>query len=91
MYADDTICITSDTQTMNKFVAKFEAIGGIYGLKLNKNKFELLTTEKDPNIHFQNKQNIKNTINDKMPRMRNKQSRRQQTNKPKDSNRNDNT
>ena len=53
MYADDTLCISEDTRTMNKFIKQIEDIGLIYGLKLNKRKCELLTTERDPNIHFQ--------------------------------------
>ena len=52
MYADDTICISEDTKTMNQFIHIIEVVGEGYGLKLNKIKCELLSTEKDPIIHF---------------------------------------
>ena len=55
MYADDTICISEDTRTMNQFILNIENTGREYGLKLNKSKCELLTIEKDPNIHFADK------------------------------------
>ena len=58
MYADDTICISEDTKTMNQFIQKIESIGAEYGLTSNKNKCELLTSEKDPNIHFADKTKI---------------------------------
>ena len=38
MYADDTICISADTKTMNKFIKQIEETGNKYGLKLNKGK-----------------------------------------------------
>ena len=37
---------------VNQFIQNIETIGADYGLKLNKTKCELLTTEKEPNIHF---------------------------------------
>ena len=55
MYADDTICISEDTKTMNEFIENIESIGKDYGLKLNKKTCELLTTERSPNIHFADK------------------------------------
>ncbi len=42
MYADDTICISTNTREMNKMLAEIEEIEGIYGLKLNKTKCELM-------------------------------------------------
>ena len=48
MYADDTICISQDTKTMNQYIQKIEQIGKEYGMMLNKAKCELLTTEKIP-------------------------------------------
>ena len=59
MYADDTICICQDTKTMNKYINKIEEVGLEYGMKLNKGKCELLTTEKNPNIHFKDGVKIK--------------------------------
>ena len=56
MYADDTILISENTKTMNQYIKQIEIIGKQYGLNLNKKKCELLTTEQDPDIHFQNKE-----------------------------------
>ena len=56
MYADDTMCISDDIKTMNKFIQKVEVTGEEYGLKINKSKCELLKTEKKPDIHFADKQ-----------------------------------
>ena len=35
MYADDTICIATQTRQMNKFIEEIEKLGKDYGLKLN--------------------------------------------------------
>jgi hypothetical protein len=60
LYADDTICISEDTRAMNKLIASIETEGSKYGLKLNKTKCELVVTGKTtPNVHFQNKDRIK--------------------------------
>ena len=58
MYADDTICISQDTKTMNKFIKSIETIGKEYGLSLNKTKCELITTANKPDIHFSDKTTI---------------------------------
>ena len=58
MYADDTICISEDTKTINNFIQEIERIGLEYGLKLNKKKCELLTSAKDPNICFADKTKV---------------------------------
>ena len=39
-YADDTICISTDTKAMNKLLEAIEWEGFRYGLKLNKEKCE---------------------------------------------------
>ena len=52
MCADDTICISEDTKTRNQFLQHIEVVGEEYGLKLNKSKCELLTTEKKPKHTF---------------------------------------
>ena len=44
---------------MNKFIGKIEWEGYRYGLKLNKDKCELLTTNNTANIHFQDNMKIK--------------------------------
>ena len=59
MYADDTICISQDTKTMNKFIKSIETIGKEYGLSLNKTKCELITTANKPDIHFSDHTKIK--------------------------------
>jgi hypothetical protein len=41
MYADDTICIATDTRTMNKMIDEVEKEGGKYGMKLNRKKCEV--------------------------------------------------
>ena len=53
MYADDTICISTDTRTMNKFLASIEQKGKKLGLKLNKTKCEVMTTTVNADIHFE--------------------------------------
>ena len=58
MYADDTICTSPDTRTINKFIETIETVGEQYGLKLNNGKCEVLTTERDPNIKFKNQTKI---------------------------------
>ena len=57
MYADDTILVSESTKAMNLFIRQNEIKGREYGLNLNKKKCELLTTEINPNIHFED--NIK--------------------------------
>ena len=52
MYADDTICISTDTRWMNKMLAEIEMTGRIYGLKLNKNKCEVMKKNTEANVHF---------------------------------------
>ena len=44
MYAHDTICISPDTRTINKFIETIETVGEQYGLKLNYGKCEVPTT-----------------------------------------------
>ena len=50
-YADDAICITTDTKTLNLFVKHIEE-GERYGMRLNKNKCEVITSRPNANIHF---------------------------------------
>ena len=57
-YADDTICITTKTEAMNKFLKAIEEQGLRYGMKLNKNKCELITTHKLENIHFKDNMQV---------------------------------
>ena len=52
MYADDTICISTDTRSMNRFLEQIEIIGEEYGLKLNKGKCEVMYTMNEANVHF---------------------------------------
>ena len=42
LYADDTICISEDSRTMNKLIKRIEEEGEKYGMRLNYNKCELI-------------------------------------------------
>lgn len=57
-YADDTICIATCTKTLNVFIKNIEIEGMRYGMKLNKEKCELITTHEQENVHFGNKTQI---------------------------------
>ena len=57
-YADDTICFSTSTKAINLFIKEMEPEGFRYGLKLNKNKCELITTHQSADVHFDNKQKI---------------------------------
>jgi len=57
-YADDTICISTETKAMNKFLEAIEWEGFRYGLKLNKKKCELITTHPNADIHFKDKSKV---------------------------------
>ena len=52
VYADDTICVSTSTAAMNLFLKDIEIEGEKYGLKLNKDKCELLTTSLNADIRF---------------------------------------
>ena len=52
VYADDTICVSTDTKAMNQFLKDIEEEGEKYGLKLNKGRCELLTTSLNADIKF---------------------------------------
>ena len=52
LYADDTLCITEDTKTMNKFIKAIEEDSNRLGIKLNKEKCMLLTPNKTANVHY---------------------------------------
>ena len=52
VYADDTICVSTSEIAMNLFLKDIENEGKKYGLALNKNKCELLTTSLSANIQF---------------------------------------
>ena len=54
LYADDTICLSTDTKAMNKLLASIETESAKYGMQLNKTKCELVTNAANPNIHFAN-------------------------------------
>ena len=57
-YADDTICISTDTKALNKFLEAIEWEGFRYGLKLNKKKCELITTHPNADVHFKDKSKV---------------------------------
>ena len=51
LYADDTICVSTDTKQINKRLAAIEKHGRRYGLKLNKDKCEVMTNA-TADVHF---------------------------------------
>ena len=59
VYADDTICISADTNAMNHFLKSIEEEGRKYGLMLNKDKCELLSTSLNADIKFENGTKVK--------------------------------
>ena len=59
VYADDTICVSNDTKAMNKFLKSIEEEGAKYGLTLNKDKCELLTTSVNADIKFKDGTKVK--------------------------------
>ena len=59
LFADDTICLTKDTRTMNTMLAAIEEIGGWSGMKLSKGKCEALLFGTQPKIKFQNQTLVK--------------------------------
>ena len=52
VYADDTICVSKDTKTLNRHLARIEKHGRRYGLKLNKGKCELITNVENADVKF---------------------------------------
>ena len=71
-YADDTICITTSTEATNKFLKTIEEQGLRYGLKLNKNKCELITTHNLENVHFKRRNGSTKSKNSNIPWMYNR-------------------
>ena len=59
LFADDTICITRDTRTMNKMLSAVEKIGWKSGMRLNKGKCEALQFGGKSKIVFHNKTPVK--------------------------------
>ena len=59
LFADDTICITRDTRTMNKMLKAIEEVGLRSGMKLNKAKCEVMQFGGRATIRFKNKEPVK--------------------------------
>ena len=59
LFADDTICVTRDTRTMNKMLSAVEKIGWKSGMRLNKGKCEALQFGGKSKIVFHNKTPVK--------------------------------
>ena len=59
VYADDTICVSTGEEAMNLFLKDIENEGKRYGLSLNRNTCELLTTSLNANITFANGENVR--------------------------------
>ena len=62
LYADDTICVSTDTRAMNKFLASIEEEGAKYGMRLNKGKCEMLNVGRTSNVHFRDGEKLKSKI-----------------------------
>ena len=58
LYADDTICISTDTRVINRRLSHIEKHGARYGLLLNKDKCEVLSNA-HADIHFADGTRIK--------------------------------
>ena len=58
VYADDTICLSTDTKTMNQFLKEIEIEGKKYGMTLNKGKCETICSNQNMNVHFQDKTQV---------------------------------
>ena len=54
LYADDTICVSTDTRALNKLLADIEMEGQKYGLRLNKDKCVNLNMNMDEQQSFKN-------------------------------------
>ncbi len=52
LYADDTICLSTDTRQMNIMIKEIEIESKLYGMKLNKKKCEVIYTSENANVHF---------------------------------------
>ena len=59
VYADDTICVSTSTESMNMFLKDIEQEGLKYGMKFNKTKCELLTTSLNADVKFADGSNVK--------------------------------
>ena len=58
-YADDTICISTNTKANNKVLEHIEIEGIGYGMKLNKAKCELIATHKLEAVEFKDGTRVK--------------------------------
>ena len=52
LYADDTICVSTNTAAMNRLLAAIETEGNKYGMKLNKTKCEVMHNAHTANVNF---------------------------------------
>jgi len=59
LFADDTICISRDTKSMNKMLKAIEEIGLKSGMKLNKDKCEVMQFGGRAKIRFRDRSTIK--------------------------------
>jgi hypothetical protein len=51
LYADDTICMSTDTKIINRTLANIEREGAKYGMKLNRQKCEVMHIGDIANVH----------------------------------------
>ena len=59
LFADDTICISHDTKAMNKMLSAIEVIGKASGMKLNKEKCEVMRFGGRARVAFHDKAPVK--------------------------------
>ena len=59
LYADDTICVCTDIETMNKLLASIEVQGAKYGMKLNRSKCEVFHNANVAYVHFMGGSTVK--------------------------------
>ena len=52
LYADDTICMSTDAKVINRTLANIEREGAKYGMKLNRQKCEVMHTGNVADVHF---------------------------------------
>ena len=58
LYADDTICITTDTKTMNTYLKEIGTEGAKYRLKLSRSRCKAMHNTQTADIHFSNQDQV---------------------------------
>jgi hypothetical protein len=69
LYADDTICVSTNTMALNKLLASIEEEANKYGLTLNKTKCEVMYNSTKANVHFRDGTEVPRKKGSKVSRM----------------------